>query len=330
MSIAGPATPALPLGGHVVFESDDLDVARDCVARIFCPHRLATNGAGFMARHHHVAGDRLSLNYIEYGASTRINPGTLDRFYLLQIPLCGGALVRNGAREYQSSPECAALLNPHLPTDMVWHGGTRQVLVQLDRQAMTQMLAATLGGPSGRTLTFDGPVDLTRGAGAALRRLVLWMVAEVDQGMPPIGTGLLARQLETSLLSGILEAAGHDHRGMMDRARAAPRPRQLKLAEEYILANLDQPLTLEDLAQVAGCTPRTLQLIFRDQRGQSPLAFWRDQRLLRAHQDLATGQGSVTEIALRWGFAHFGRFSEIYRARFGLSPSDTLKSRRFN
>jgi len=34
----------------------------------------------------------------------------------------------------------------------------------------------------------------------------------------------------------------------------------------------------------------------------------------------------VTDIVLRWGFTHFGRFSELYRARYGLCPHDTLKS----
>jgi transcriptional regulator GlxA family with amidase domain len=36
----------------------------------------------------------------------------------------------------------------------------------------------------------------------------------------------------------------------------------------------------------------------------------------------------VTDVALRWGFAHFGRFSGAYRARYGLSPRDTLRAGR--
>jgi AraC-like DNA-binding protein len=36
----------------------------------------------------------------------------------------------------------------------------------------------------------------------------------------------------------------------------------------------------------------------------------------------------VSEIALRWGFGHFGRFAAEYRRRFGESPSQTLSSAR--
>ena len=81
------------LKNHALFRSRDLDEEREKVAAVFCPHRLETLGARalFDACHHHLPGQRLSLNYIEYGARTLIAPGELDDFYLLQIPLEGGA-----------------------------------------------------------------------------------------------------------------------------------------------------------------------------------------------------------------------------------------------
>jgi AraC-like DNA-binding protein len=316
------------LKDHTLFRSRDLDEARERVAAVFCPHRLETLGARrlFDACHHHLAGQRLSLNYIAYGARTLIAPGELGGFYLLQIPLDGGAEITNGRDTYLSTPDRAAILNPHLPTRMVWQEGTRQVLVQVSRQAMQDHLAAQIGGPSDRPLTFAGPLDLTQGPGAALRRLVMWLVAEADAGSPPIGPGLMARQIEGTVLSGLLEAQ-HDHGAQLGRARAAPRPRHLRLAEGFIEAHLDQPITLEEVAAAAGISPRGLQMAFRDWRGTTPLAFWRQARLARAHADLiAAPPGTrVTDVALRWGFSHFGRFAEQYRDRYGLSPSDTLR-----
>ena len=316
------------LGHHALFRSRDLDEAREKVAAIFCPHRLETLGARslFDACHHHLSGQRLSLNYIEYGAKTLIAPGELGEFYLLQIPIEGGAEITNGARTYLSTPQQAAILNPHLPTRMTWEEGTRQVLVQVSRRALQDYLAVQLGGPSDRPLTFDGPLDVSTGPGAALRLLVIWLVSEGDAGPPPIGPGLMARQIESSVLSGLLEAS-HDHRAQLARTRAAPRPRHLRQAESYIEAHLDQQITLEDLAQAAGISPRGLQLAFREYRSTTPLGYWREARLARAHADLlAAPRGTrVTDIAMRWGFTHFGRFSELYRARYGLSPRDTLK-----
>ncbi len=266
------------------------------------------------------------MNYIEYGARTLIAPGELGEFYLLQVPLDGGAEISNGSDHYLSTPDRAAILNPHLPTRMTWEEGTRQVLVQISRRAMQDHLAGLLGGPSDRPLTFAGPLDLASGPGAALKRLILWLVAEADAGSPPIGPGLMARQIEIRCYRASWKrrmTTSRNWRGSDTR----PAPRHLRLAEGFIEAHLDQPITLEDVAEAAGISTRGLQLAFRDWRGTTPLTFWRDARLDRAHADLlaAPPGTTVTDIALRWGFSHFGRFSALYRARFGLSPRDTLK-----
>jgi hypothetical protein len=189
------AAPAFkPLARHALFHSTDLDEARERVAQVFCPHRLETVAVPdrFDACHNHLAGERITLNYIEYGARTLIAPGALEHFYLLQIPLDGAAEIRNGSDLYQSSPTQAAVLNPHLPTRMVWEEGTRQILVQIRRDALQGHLESELGAAGKGPMTFLGPMDLTTERGAALRALVLWMVAQADAGCSPIGQGLMA------------------------------------------------------------------------------------------------------------------------------------------
>lgn len=317
-----------PLSDHNLIKTRHLDEARDRVGAIFCPHHLEIIGkhGQFTALHNHLRGQRLSLNYIEYGARTLIAPGYLDTFYLLQIPLQGGAEITNGAASYQSTPNTAAILNPHLPTSMVWQEGTQQVLVQISRSALQEHMAAFSGRDDDFPPTFAGPLELSKGAGAQLKRLIFWLVGEVDRGASPLGNGLMARQLESAVLSGLIEAT-HSHTLSADDSKFTPRPRHLRLAEEYICAHLDQPIAVEDIAAAAGISTRGLQQSFRKLRGNTPLEYWREARLTRAHSDLLhAGAGTtVTDVALRWGFTHFGRFAAAYRARFGVSPRDTLR-----
>jgi AraC-like DNA-binding protein len=316
----------LPLAGHMLFRSRDLDEARERVARVFCPHRLETLAERhrFDARQHHLRGQCLSLNYIEYGARTLIAPGELGHFYLLQFPLAGGARIEHGPDRYDSTPRCAAVLNPHLPTRMTWAEGTRQVLVQIDRAAL-QARAEALGLPAPAPATFRGGIELGAGPGAALARLVLWLVAEADAGRPPLGAGagggLLAQALEEAVIAGLLDAAAP-----LPEARAAP-PRHIRAAEAFIAANLDRPLSVAAIAAAAGTGVRALQAGFRAHRGTTPLGRWRELRLEAARAELAAGGSgtSVTDVALRWGFDHLGRFAGAYRARFGESPRDTLR-----
>ena len=55
------------------------------------------------------------------------------------------------------------------------------------------------------------------------------------------------------------------------------------------------------------------------------MRYARNLRMQRVREMLENGQArEVTEAALRWGFAHAGRFSIAYRRRFGESPSVTL------
>jgi AraC-like DNA-binding protein len=43
-------------------------------------------------------------------------------------------------------------------------------------------------------------------------------------------------------------------------------------------------------------------------------------------RDADPGDGTtVTEVALRFGFAHTGRFAAAYRRRYGQAPSATLR-----
>ncbi|KPQ08315.1 MAG: Transcriptional regulator containing an amidase domain and an AraC-type DNA-binding HTH domain [Rhodobacteraceae bacterium HLUCCA12] len=326
---------AAPLAAYALFQTRELDEARERVASVFCPHRLDRIGKGrFDARHHHLAGERLSLNYIDYGTKTLISPGHLRDFYLFQMPLSGAAAISNGGEQYCSDPERAAMLNPHRPTTMIWDDDCRQVLLRIDRAALSAHLGQMLGMRADRPLTFAGPCDLTARGGAALRALILHLVAEADAGRCVLGPGsLLGRQIESALMTGLLEAHCHNYADALDGRRGADlAPRVVRRAEDYMMAHIDRPLALDDVAAAVGVSARALQYAFRRFRDTTPMAFLRNARLERAHHDLQAARpgDTVTEIATRWGFSHFGRFADTYRARFGRSPRQTLQDARLD
>ena len=101
----------------------------------------------------------------------------------------------------------------------------------------------------------------------------------------------------------------------------------MKRAEAYIEAHLDEPLSIAELAAIAGVSARSLQTGFQQFRGTTPMAHLRALRLKRAHDELLAAdpqRTSVTDIAMRWGFSHLGKFAVAYKQRFGESPRDTL------
>jgi transcriptional regulator GlxA family with amidase domain len=129
------------------------------------------------------------------------------------------------------------------------------------------------------------------------------------------------------ILSALLLTPPSCIRDRLPRPQPRIAPRDVRWALDHIEANLDAPITLADLAAASGVPGRTLAQHFRDATGLSPMAYLREARFRRAREALLSGDGEtgVTQIAARWGFAHFGRFAVEYRKRFGESPSKTVK-----
>jgi AraC-like DNA-binding protein/tetratricopeptide (TPR) repeat protein len=111
---------------------------------------------------------------------------------------------------------------------------------------------------------------------------------------------------------------------------AQPMPRHLRKALERLEADPARVWTVRGLASECGVGPRTLQRQFRRFIGQTPMEYLRDLRLDRARGEVfrASGGGTVTDIAVRCGFNHLGRFAARYREHFGETPHATLRRRQ--
>ena len=83
--------------------------------------------------------------------------------------------------------------------------------------------------------------------------------------------------------------------------------------------------SLADLCRAAGAPDRDLRRGFGELYGVSPMAYLRSVRMHAAREMLGRtkGERSISEVVLRCGFAHFGRFSVDYRCAFGETPTQT-------
>jgi transcriptional regulator GlxA family with amidase domain len=115
--------------------------------------------------------------------------------------------------------------------------------------------------------------------------------------------------------------------------REAPMPASqtvtlgVRRAEALILTQPERPFTVNGLARAVGLSTRSLSRGFQRLRGYGPMAAVRRARLDRVRLDLLTAapHESVTNVAMRWGFYHLGRFSGLYAAHFGELPSATRR-----
>lgn len=98
---------------------------------------------------------------------------------------------------------------------------------------------------------------------------------------------------------------------------------------EYIMEEAPLGVTIPDLCRRFHMSRRTLQYCFEEVTGMAPTAYLRHLRLNGARRDLRRplrNERSVSQIAVQWGFNHFGQFSQDYRQLFGELPSETLRA----
>ncbi len=95
------------------------------------------------------------------------------------------------------------------------------------------------------------------------------------------------------------------------------------LALRYIEQQAHRPeLDVAEIARAAGCSRTRLYEAFAA-RGQTVMGVLRDIRLQRAQGLLTQSQRlNVGALAWRCGFADASGFSKLFRARFGLSPTE--------
>jgi AraC family ethanolamine operon transcriptional activator len=186
------------------------------------------------------------------------------------------------------------------------------------------------------------PLDLRRG-------VVLGLVAAPERFqalLPALRAGLLPApagadagdeaalliEARDRILVQLVHALG-DARDADAQGRAAQRKALVDRACRLMLARTDDPPSLDEVSRAVGASPRKLTYCFQDVLGLSPNRHVRTLRLNEARRDLRRCQdanSSVYDVAARWGFWHFGRFSCDYKKQFCESPSQSLRRARLD
>ena len=99
---------------------------------------------------------------------------------------------------------------------------------------------------------------------------------------------------------------------------------QPKLTEAVTLmeANLEEPISLDELSSYVGISRRQLERLFQKHLNCVPTRYYLNLRLSRARLLLLQTSKSIVDIALACGFISAPHFSKCYRDMFGIPPRD--------
>src|SRR6478609_608586 len=160
----------------------------------------------------------------------------------------------------------------------------------------------------------DGPIWTSAGMSSGIDLAL----ALLDNDLGPDAAKLVARLLVMNQrrLGGQMQ-----HSALLDMT---PKSDRIELVLAHIRRNLRNPLTIDELADVANLSPRQFSRAFVTETGQSPAKAVERLRLEAARFMLEQGQHTINVIAQETGFADRERMRRAFLRTFGV-PADVLR-----
>ena len=100
---------------------------------------------------------------------------------------------------------------------------------------------------------------------------------------------------------------------------------KLKKVLSFIRTNYDSPITLEDMAQAAGMSPKYFCYFFKDMTTKTPVEYLNTYRVEKASRKLLNTDLSVTDIAFSSGFNDLSYFIKTFKSTKGITPAKFRK-----
>lgn len=321
----------LSFGRFTRVASGDYEEVRQSVGRIFCAHELKVVGKSqaLATELHFRRGTSISYGSMHYGATVDIDPGRLDTFYLIQLPLRGHETIYCEDSEVVSDRRVGTIISPEPSFRMRHARGTQKFFIRIERGALERKCEQYYGRPLKGPLNFAPAIPLAGAATGSLLRLMEWQLREASDGRL-MDQPQIAARLEEVLMLSLLATLPHNQRDEPAGGQPCLIPAFLKRAIAYVEEHMGDPLTAADVAAQAGVSIRSLFAGYRKYRDTTPMKHLKTLRLDAAHRALCEPSPgcTVTAAALRCGFGHLGTFAADYRQRFGELPSATLQRHR--
>ena len=96
----------------------------------------------------------------------------------------------------------------------------------------------------------------------------------------------------------------------------------------WVEENLDQPLTLADLAQEAALSEYHFARMFRQSMNMAPHQYVMQRRMVKAQELICRSARPLTDIAMACGFSSASHFSNRVKSATGLTPSQLRAAQR--
>jgi AraC-like DNA-binding protein len=270
----------------------------------------------------------LTVLDLAFDADTWIRCADERPYYQVNVIARGQMELLHRGSSIASVPGLANVCLPEGELSVTrWAAGSRMIALRMNRSVLEDALSEAVGRPLTTQIDFNPSIVTTIGPARTWMHMFSVLAREIFQRDNALIQPLVAAPFVHSLIQVLLLATDHPHRGILGTGAKFVAPQAIRPAIDIIEAEPRLPLTVESLARRCHISTRTLHQGFVRHLDMSPMAYLRQVRLRRAHQDLLASDPSietVASIAKRWGYTNPGRFAAAHAARYGETPAATL------
>ena len=211
------------------------------------------------------------LLYGTFGAAVSFEFPPVDYFCRL-FPLRGTGETAIGHVSSDLTRGTGAVTSAEAPHQTKISADYAHLVLRIDAKALTGKLAALTGATISEPLRMDPRQDFKHPAAKMLHQYIPLLAETLSGATPPFPDWWIA-QTEQLLMTLFLCGHRHNYSHLLDQDAPEAALRPVKLAEEYIVANAQRDIRLEDLAEVTGVSALSLFAAFKKYRGYTPLEF---------------------------------------------------------
>ena len=93
--------------------------------------------------------------------------------------------------------------------------------------------------------------------------------------------------------------------------------------------NIENEMSVKDLANMAGYSEYYFLRKFKDFMGMTPMDYVQKRRLIKASERILVGQ-RIIDVAIQYGWQSHSGFTRAFKKEFGFSPRNYRNSSRKN
>jgi AraC-like DNA-binding protein len=218
----------------------------------------------------------------------------------------------------------AHVLRAGAPLDFSADTGCRVLVANVTETDLPESVVNLNQSESSHPPVSDSIVDFKHPQGSALFHCLAEIWGAVNGSDAITGSPIGLQELEDEYLTKFVLAAQTDPGPVCEPAST----KAVSCIEDFLIAHVYEPVSRRDLVEIAGVSIRSLSRGFAKRHGVGPMKFLRQRRLEASYRELLGSDRdsiTVTDVAMRLGFNHLGKFALEYKQAFGESPSQTLR-----